>query len=62
MRICERKNSDTKVSEKGGGGDAPGVGVEILLQPVVTGSPWKSVVEQPLEDPRSEQGDAHRKL
>jgi len=32
---CERNNSsDTKVSEKGGGGGAPGTRTEIPLQPV----------------------------
>ena len=35
MRICERNNSaDTKVSEAGEGGGAPGSGAEIPLQPV----------------------------
>ena len=35
VRICERNNSaDTKVSEEGGGGGAPGAGAEIPLQPV----------------------------
>ncbi|GAB0204295.1 EH domain-containing protein 4 [Grus japonensis] len=35
VRICERNNSaDTKVSEEGGGGGAPGAGVEIPLQPM----------------------------
>ena len=32
VRICERNNSaDTKVSEEGGGGGAPGAGAEKLL-------------------------------
>ena len=36
VRICERNNSaDTKVSEEGGGGGAPGARAEIPLQPVV---------------------------
>jgi len=35
MKLCKRNNSaDTKVCEKGGGGDAPGTGAEILLQPM----------------------------
>ncbi|GAB0186006.1 mitochondrial enolase superfamily member 1 [Grus japonensis] len=35
MRTCERNNSaDTKVSEEGGGGGAPGTRAEIPLQPV----------------------------
>ncbi|KAK4818202.1 hypothetical protein QYF61_008586 [Mycteria americana] len=35
VRIWERNNSaDTKVSEEGGGGGAPGTGAEIPLQPV----------------------------
>ncbi|GAB0186196.1 E3 ubiquitin-protein ligase MARCHF3 [Grus japonensis] len=35
VRVCERNNSaDTKVSEEGGGGGAPGAGAEILLQPL----------------------------
>jgi len=35
VRICYRNNSaDTKVSEEGGGGGAPGTGEEIPLQPV----------------------------
>jgi len=55
VRICERINSaDTKVSEEGGGGGAPGTGAEIPLQPVeqtmvrqaVPCSPWRSMVEQ----------------
>ena len=34
VRICESNNSaDTKVSEEGGGGGAPGPGAEIPLQP-----------------------------
>ncbi|GAB0183371.1 hypothetical protein GRJ2_000802400 [Grus japonensis] len=35
VRICERNDSaNTKVSEEGGGGDAPCAGPEIPLQPV----------------------------
>ena len=35
MRLCERKNSAvTKVSDKGGGGGAPGARAEIPLQQV----------------------------
>jgi len=55
VRLCERNNSaDTKVSEEGGGGGAPGTRAEIPLQPVeqimttqaVPCSPWRSTVEQ----------------
>jgi len=36
VRTCERNNStDTKVSEEGGAGGAPGAGPEIPLWPVV---------------------------
>ncbi|KAK4807043.1 hypothetical protein QYF61_018384 [Mycteria americana] len=42
VRICERNNyADTKVSEEGGGGGAPGTGAEIPLQPMV-----KTMLEQ----------------
>ena len=35
MRPCKRNNpADPQVSEEGGGGDAPGAGAEIPLQPV----------------------------
>jgi len=56
VRLCEKNNSaDAKVSEKGGGGGAPGARAESLsLQPVmktmvrqaVPCSPWRSKVEQ----------------
>jgi len=54
-RIRERNHSaDTKVSEEGGGGGAPGVGAEIPLQTVVKTTvrqavpvqPWRSMMEQ----------------
>ena len=35
MKICQRNNSaDTKVSEEGGGGGAPGTGAGISVQPL----------------------------
>jgi len=35
VRLCERNNSaDTKLSEEGGGGGAPGAEAEVPLQPV----------------------------
>ena len=51
MRICERNNSaDTKVSEEGGGGGAPGAGAEIPLQPMVkTMVRQQAVPLQPME-------------
>ena len=50
VRICERNNSaDTKVSEEGGGGGAPGAGAEIPLQPVVQPMVRQAVPLQPLE-------------
>ena len=72
VRRCERNNSaDTKVSEEGGGGGAPGTGAEIPLQPVVKTMVRQAVPLQPmevhggadihlqpLEDPTLEQGDA----
>ncbi|GAB0207835.1 adenomatous polyposis coli protein-like [Grus japonensis] len=72
VRICERNNSaDTKVSEEGGEGGAPGTGAEIPLQSVVK-TMVKQVVPlqpmevnggadiylQPMEDPTPEQVDA----
>ena len=76
MRRCERKNSaDTKVSEEGGGGGAPGSGAEIPLQPLgktmvrqaVPLQPMEvhggaDIHLQPLEDPTPEQADARRRL
>jgi len=36
VRLCDRSNSvDTKVSEEGGRGGAPGTGAEIALKPVM---------------------------
>ncbi|KAK4810707.1 hypothetical protein QYF61_007681 [Mycteria americana] len=71
LRTCERNNSaDTKVSEEGGGGSAPGAGAEIPLQPVVKTMVRQVVLLQPmevhggadihlqpLEDPTPEQAD-----
>ena len=76
MRRCERNNStDTKVSEEGGAGGAPGAGAEIPLQPVVKTMVRQAVPLQPMdvhggadihlqpvEDPKSEQVDARRRL
>ena len=72
MRICERNNSaDTKVSEEGGAGGAPGAGAEIPLQPVVKTMVKQAVPLQPMkvdggadthlqpmEDPKPEQVNA----
>ncbi|KAK4816070.1 hypothetical protein QYF61_011294, partial [Mycteria americana] len=50
MRICERNNSaDTKVSEEGGGGGAPGAGAQSPLQPVVKTMVRQAVPLQPME-------------
>ena len=50
VRICERNNSaDTKVSEEGGGGGAPGAGAEIPLQPLVKAMVRQAVPLQPRE-------------
>ena len=50
VRICERNNSaDTKVSEEGGGGGAPGAGAEIPLQPMVKTMVRQAVPLQPME-------------
>ena len=77
MRICERSNpADTKLSEEGGGGGAPGAGAEIPLQPVVGKTMVRQVVPlqsmvvrrgadlhlQPGKDPTPEQADAQRRL
>jgi len=76
LRLCERNNSgDTKVSEEGGGGGAPGTGVEIPLQPVVKTTVRQAVPLQPMEvhggadlhlqpveDTTPEQVDARRRL
>ncbi|GAB0186125.1 mitochondrial enolase superfamily member 1 [Grus japonensis] len=72
VRIHERNNSaDTKVSEEGGGGGAPGAGAEIPLQPMektmvkqaVPLQPMEvnggaDIHLQPMEDPMPEQVDA----
>ncbi|GAB0181526.1 hypothetical protein GRJ2_000617900 [Grus japonensis] len=51
MRICERNNSaDTKVSEEGGAGGAPGSRAEIPLQPVEKTMVRQAVPPQPMED------------
>ena len=76
MRACKRNNpADTKVSEEGGGGGAPGARVEIPLQPVVKTMVRQVVPLQPMEvhggadihlqsveDPMLEQVDARRRL
>ena len=76
LRRCERNNSaDTKVSEEGGGGGAPGAGAEIPLQPVgktmvrqaVPLQPMEvhggaEIHLQPVEDPTPEQVGAQRRL
>ena len=50
VRISERNNSaDTKVSEEGGGGGAPGATAEIPLQPVVKTMVRQAVPLQPME-------------
>ena len=70
--VRENNPADTKVSEEGGGGDAPGTGAEIPLQPVVGKTMVRQAVPlqrrevhggadlhlQPGEDPTPEQGDA----
>ncbi|KAK4829029.1 hypothetical protein QYF61_001804 [Mycteria americana] len=50
VRVFERNNSaDTKVSEEGGGGGAPGTGAEIPLQPVVKTMVRQAVPLQPMD-------------
>ena len=50
MRTCERSNSaDTKVSEEGGAGGAPGIRAEIPLQPLVQPTVRQAVPLQPTE-------------
>ncbi|GAB0182692.1 junction-mediating and -regulatory protein-like [Grus japonensis] len=51
MRRCERNNfADTKVSEDGGGGGAPGTRAKIPLQPVVKAMVKQAVPLQPMEE------------
>ncbi|GAB0184492.1 epimerase family protein SDR39U1 [Grus japonensis] len=58
LRRCERNNSaDTKVSEEGGGGGAPGARADIPLQPMeVDGE--ADIHLQPMENPMPEQVEA----
>jgi len=50
VRIRERNNSaDIKVSEEGGGGDAPGTRAEIPLQPMAKTMVRQAVPLQPME-------------
>ncbi|PKU45313.1 protein pxr1-like [Limosa lapponica baueri] len=50
VRICGRNNSaDIKVSEEGRGGDAPGTGADIPLQPMVKTMVMQVVTLQPTE-------------
>ncbi|XP_075356581.1 uncharacterized protein LOC142409205 [Mycteria americana] len=50
VRICERNNSaDTKGSEEGGAGGAPGAGAEIPLQPMVKTMVRQAVPLKPME-------------
>ena len=73
VRTCKRTSpADPQVSEERGGGDAPGTGAEIPLQPVVMKTMVRQAVPlqprevhrgadlhlQPREDPMLEQGDA----
>ena len=76
MRTCKRNNpADTKVSEEGGGGDAPGARAEIPLQPMVKTMVRQAVPLQPREvhggadihlqpreDPTPEQVASRRRL
>ncbi|PKU39468.1 protein pxr1-like [Limosa lapponica baueri] len=76
VRICERNSpADTKDSEEGAGGGAPGVRAEIPLQPVVKtmvrqavplqpmeGNGGTDIHLQPMEDPTLEQVDTRRRL
>ena len=76
VRTCKRNNpADTKVSEEGGGGDAPGTTAEIPLQPVVKTLVRQAVplqprevhggadiYPQPVEDPTPEQVGSQRRL
>jgi len=50
VRICESNNSaDTRVNEDGGGGDAPGTGAKIPLQPVKKNMVRQVVPLHPME-------------
>jgi len=50
VRICDRNNSaDTKVSEAGGEGDAPGAEAEIPLQPLEKTMVRQAVPLQPMD-------------
>ena len=50
MRISERNNfADTKFSEEGEGGGAPGTGAEIPLQPMLKTMVRQAVPLQPME-------------
>ncbi|KAJ7420692.1 suppression of tumorigenicity 5 protein isoform x4 [Willisornis vidua] len=53
MRTCERNSStDTKVSDEGGGGVAPGAGAEIPVEPIVKTMVRQAVPLKPAEHPR----------
>jgi len=76
VRLWERNNSaDTKVSEEGGEGGAPGAGAQIPLQPMEQTMVRQAAPLQPMEvhsgadihlqtmeDPTPEQVDAQRRL
>jgi len=50
VRLCERNSSaDTKVSEEGGAGGAPGTGEEVPLQPMEKTMVRQAVPLQPME-------------
>jgi len=50
VRICERNDSEgSKVSEEGGGGDAPGARAEVPLQPMEKTMVRQTVPLQPTE-------------
>ena len=76
LRKCERNDSaDTKISEEGGRGGAPGARAEIPLQPMEKTMVRQAVPLQPIdvhggadshlqpmEDPAPEKVDAQRSL